>query len=127
MEELRCLRTLHVVSLQVLARHTEPSMVAGMRGHASTQHMLRRTKVAVDGKLSDRELFAAMPMGDTWDESQITSVFFYLLDASTTDIPDSWYDCMYSFARELRDAVGGSAEAVAAYNEACSLQGQPSS
>ena len=90
--------------------------------HAGT---LRRTKVAVNAKLSDKELFQGMPLGDTWDESHITAVFFYLFNASTTDIPDSWYECMYKFADELRNHVGGNAEAVAAYNEACALQGEP--
>ena len=61
----------------------------------------RRTKGAVNAKLSDNELFQGMPLGDTSDESHITSVYFYLLDASTTDIPDSWYECMYKFAEEL--------------------------
>ena len=74
-----------------------------------------RKKISIDPLQSDKEIFSQLPMGDTWDDAELTSVFFYLYNSSGTKIPDSWYSCMKEFSRDLRTAVAADESVVAEY------------
>ena len=37
-----------------------------------------RVRVCLDGGLTDRELFSRLPLGDRWDDANMTEVFEYL-------------------------------------------------
>ncbi len=54
-------------------------------------------------------------MGDTFDDAELASVFFYLYNSSSTKIPNSWYTCMKKFACDLQTAVAADASVVAEY------------
>lgn len=65
---------------------------------------------------SDREIFAALPFSDTWDDADLFTVFTYLWDSSATSIPESWLDTMTQFQAEFKNAVVGDQNLVAEYN-----------
>ena len=66
--------------------------------------------------LTDRELFEQLPLGDTWDDADLTTVFCYLLHRSSTSIPDCWIETMKKFESELKASVGADPSLVAEYN-----------
>ena len=71
---------------------------------------------------TDREIFAAMVMHDTWDDADLYTVFSYLWKHRGTQIPESWYETMSSFEAELREAVTGPQHLVDEYNAAVASQ-----
>ena len=75
-----------------------------------------RTKYDANVKLSDRELFEALPLKDIWADADLTSVFEYLYNHKKTDIPDSWVHTMSNFRRELMDATTSGPALVDEYN-----------
>ena len=52
---------------------------------------------------TDREIWAEMPMGDIWVDSEVHKVWFYLLQNQSLEIPDSWMSVVLDFNRELSD------------------------
>lgn len=40
----------------------------------------------------DRELFAALPMGDCWEDAGLPAVFFYLYKHKDLEIPEARLD-----------------------------------
>ncbi len=72
---------------------------------------------------TDREIFERMPLDDTWDDADLYSVFKYLWNSSSTNVPDGWYETMVQFEKDFRDAVVGSADLVAEYNSATGAVG----
>ena len=60
-----------------------------------------RQKVEINTSLSDRELFEALPLKDTWSDAQVTDLFFYLLGHHGLVIPNSWHSTIMNFKEEL--------------------------
>lgn len=77
----------------------------------------RRKPVTPEG-LSDREIFQQMPIGDTWDDADLYTVFTYLWTSASTSVPESWRHTMEEFEYTFRSAVVASADLVAEYNAA---------
>lgn len=70
---------------------------------------LRNKTVVQHTDFTDHEIFAAMPMGDLWEDAGIASVYFYLRKGAHLVIPDSWSATIDAFDRELSESVPGSA------------------
>lgn len=66
--------------------------------------------------LTDREIFAALPLNDTWDDADLFTVFTYLWTSSATSIPDSWLATMTQFEAEFRTQVVADHQLVHEYN-----------
>ena len=49
-----------------------------------------RQKRPVNVNLSDRELFNALPLGDTWADAQLIDVYKYLRKSKKTMVPNTW-------------------------------------
>ena len=67
---------------------------------------------------TDRQIFAGLPLGDTWDDADLYTCFKYLWDSSATVIPESWCETMTKFEREFRQAVVAEPALVDEYNAA---------
>ena len=78
---------------------------------------LCRKKFDANPKLSDKELFCSLPMGDIWEDGDMTTVFVYLMDHKQTVVPDSWLDTMIQFRHDLLEATGSDARLVDRYND----------
>ena len=57
-----------------------------------------------------------MKLDDTWCDANLYSVFHALCTSTATLIPNSWLECMESFAQEFEQAGPASPDLVAAYN-----------
>ena len=73
------------------------------------QKYLRNKTVVQHTEFSDHEIFAAMPLGDLWEDAGIASVYFYLRKGRHLVIPDSWSATITAFDQELSASVPGSA------------------
>ena len=51
------------------------------------QKYLRNKTVVQHTEFSDHEIFAAMPLGDLWEDAGIASVYFYLRQRSALSDP----------------------------------------
>ena len=67
------------------------------------RHM--RFKYKVDRKLTDRELFQQMPLGDVWVDAKMHLVWKYIYSSKYVTIPSSWENAMRQFDSELTAAV----------------------
>ena len=83
-------------------------------------HVPCRRKPVIPADRTDRELFMALPLKDTWDDADLYSCFKYFWTSSSTHVPDSWLPTMVAFEAEFRSAVIGDPKLVAEYNAACS-------
>ncbi|CAE7353547.1 unnamed protein product [Symbiodinium sp. CCMP2456] len=63
-----------------------------------------RQKVLINTKLTDRELFERLPLGDVWSDAGLADVFMYMLQSHSLNIPDSWLDTMMDFKSQLQAA-----------------------
>lgn len=77
-----------------------------------------RRKVMTPEGLSDREIFQQMPLGDTWDDADLFTVFTYLWSSASTCVPESWRHTMEEFECTFRSAVVANENLVAEYNAA---------
>lgn len=68
-----------------------------------------RQKALLNATSTDKELFEAMELGDTWPESGIIQVWFYLYRNTHLQLPDSWQDTMRRFYETLNQEVLNSA------------------
>ena len=75
-----------------------------------------RNKVCLDSTLSDRQMFERLPLGDPWCDADLSAVFFFLYESSSTHVPNSWQQVMKDFAGSLKDAVGASPTLLHEYN-----------
>lgn len=80
-------------------------------------HACRR-KPLLGEYLTDREIFMSLPLGDTWDDAELYTVWSYLWTSSSLKIPESWAQTMQNFDDEFRLAVVAEPELVAQYNAA---------
>lgn len=55
-------------------------------------------------ELSDRELFARVPLGDLWPDADLVSVYKYLRDSKKTAVPSSWQTVFDELDVELKVA-----------------------
>ena len=62
-----------------------------------------RYKQPVDLSLSDRKLWQEMPVGDIWLDAQLPKVWSYLLSNRHLKVPDSWYQAIQAFDKEVMD------------------------
>ena len=67
------------------------------------RHM--RFKMKIDRKLTDRELFEKMPLGDVWVDAKMHLVWKYIYSSKYVTIPSSWESAMRQFDSELTAAV----------------------
>ena len=58
-----------------------------------------RQKVRVDPKKTDVEISRSLPLGDTWSDASLVSVYRYLRSGVVP--PDTWLDAMAQFDSEL--------------------------
>ena len=79
--------------------------------------LLGRNKAEVPFGLSDKEIWDSLPLGDTWDDADLCTCFFYLWDRRGY-IPATWETSMAEFAEELRRTVGADPDLVSQYNKA---------
>lgn len=63
-----------------------------------------RQKREVNLELSDRELFARVPLGDLWQDADLVSVYKYLRDSKKTAVPNSWQTVFDELDVELKVA-----------------------
>ena len=68
-----------------------------------------RQKAVLNATSTDKELFEAMELGDTWPESEIIQVWFYLYRNTHLRLPDSWQDTMRRFYETLNQEALNSA------------------
>ena len=71
----------------------------------------------VPGDRTDREIFKALPLKDSWDDADLFSVFTYLWESNSTHVPTSWLPTMVEFEAQFRSAVVGDPGLVATYNQ----------
>ena len=76
-----------------------------------------RVKYDVNAKLSDRELFHLMPLGDPWVEANMTECFEYMFQHPATKIPDSWLASMCRFREDLLHGSVADPALIDAYND----------
>ena len=60
-----------------------------------------RQKRSVDTKMTDKELFQNMPLGDLWSDAQLVSIYKYLRQSKKTTIPDTWVDVFENLDAQL--------------------------
>lgn len=53
----------------------------------------------------DLKLFQRYPLGDTWPDANLASVFFYLYKNKKVEIPNEWKETMSSFYAELKSVT----------------------
>ena len=63
--------------------------------------MHRRKPTVPAARLTDREIFATLPLGDLWDDADLISVYMHLWRDSLTHVPDSWLEVMQDFTASL--------------------------
>jgi len=78
------------------------------------RHM--RFKMKIDRKLTDRELFEKMPLGDVWVDAKMHLVWKYIYSSKYVTIPSSWESAMRQFDSELTAAVTIPEDVREAYN-----------
>ena len=64
-----------------------------------------RQKADFNDYESDLKLFQSYPLGDTWPDANLASVFFYLYKNKKMEVPSEWKDTMSSFYSELKSAT----------------------
>lgn len=64
-----------------------------------------RQKVHVGTDVSDRELFEQLPMGDTWPDAEMVSVWAYLYSNKHLLIPQTWQPTMSDLNSKLLDTA----------------------
>ena len=75
-----------------------------------------RTVRPANVKLSDKELFANMPLGDPWADANLAECVEYMHEHPHTVIPDSWMNTMKKFRQDLLYASTSDASLVERYN-----------
>lgn len=64
-----------------------------------------RQKIPCNSKATDKELFEALPLGDTWPEAELVQCFAYLYRNARLKIPASWQSTLKTFHQTLMDSV----------------------
>ena len=64
-----------------------------------------RQKADFNDYESDLKLFQSYPLGDTWPDANLASVFFYLYKNKKMEVPSEWKETMSSFYSELKSAT----------------------
>lgn len=65
-----------------------------------------RMKFATPTKLTDREMFESLELGDCWHDANMLEVWDYLFKHAKTCVPSSWESCMEKFDKDLRSTIG---------------------
>lgn len=65
-----------------------------------------RMKFATPTKLTDREMFENLELGDCWHDANMLEVWDYLFKRAKTCVPSSWESCMEKFDKDLRSTIG---------------------
>lgn len=64
-----------------------------------------RHKRPVNLKMSDKDLFQSLPVGDLWLDGCMHQVWFYIYACKHVHIPDSWVVVMEEFNKEVEQTV----------------------
>ena len=72
-----------------------------MAGWQAQPHL--RQKRPVDVNMSDREIFASLPIGDTWPDAELLSVYQYLRKSTKTHVPESWHEVFTQLDSQLQN------------------------
>ena len=64
-----------------------------------------RCKAPVSTKLTDKEVFESLELGDCWWDAELPRTFFYLWDKTFEKIPNSWLSTMKAFHHELQQVL----------------------
>ena len=64
-----------------------------------------RQKVHVSRSMTDKELFAKMPLGDTWPDAEMVELWAYLFQNKKLIVPAGWQTIMDDFNQELKDSA----------------------
>ncbi|CAE7729301.1 unnamed protein product [Symbiodinium sp. CCMP2592] len=70
-----------------------------------TPRLSMRQKAAIPPGATDKELFVAMELGDTWAESEMIEVWAYLLANKNLCVPESWQSTVDAFDAELKETA----------------------
>ena len=68
----------------------------------SSPEPVLRQKYDFSSYTDDLSLFASLPMGDTWPDAQLATVYLYLWKNKRVNIPPEWREAMQKFTQELR-------------------------
>ena len=60
-----------------------------------------RQKVPVNVKLTDKELFGRLPIGDLWEDAGLKDAYLYMRSSKKCTIPDSWQGVFKDFDTQL--------------------------
>ncbi|CAE7328646.1 unnamed protein product [Symbiodinium sp. CCMP2592] len=72
---------------------------------AEQPRLCMRQKVHIDSRMTDKELFQSLPLGDTWPDAEMVQVWAYLYKNKKLIVPSSWQSTMDSFNSELLESV----------------------
>ena len=64
-----------------------------------------RCKKPVDLRMTDKDIFLTLPMGDVWVDAKMPEVWSYLYGSKYVEIPDSWQFAMKQFHNEVMETA----------------------
>ena len=71
----------------------------------SQPRLCLRQKIHISAGKTDKDLFTALPVGDTWVDAGMVEVWIYLFQNKKLPIPAGWQDVMQDFNKELQDSA----------------------
>ena len=71
----------------------------------SQPRLCLRQKIHISAGKTDKDLFTALPVGDTWVDAGMVEVWIYLFQNKKLLIPAGWQDVMQDFNKELQDSA----------------------